>query len=122
MPAWQLTAVALVDPAGHAYPAEQGPVHAEVARPGVPPNSPAGQLTHTEAPTREYVPAAQAVQLDRVADAVNRPAGHWEHVPAPAALKLPGWQGTAVADVEPAGHAYLRRTSRHAARIYISKI
>ncbi len=117
MPGWQLTAVALVDPAGHAYPAKQGPVHAEVPRPCVPPNCPAGQLTHTEAPTREYVPTAQAVQLGRVADAVNRPAGHWEHVPAPEALKLPGWQGTAVADVEPAGHAYLRRQQNTGGRL-----
>ena len=57
LPAGQLTAVALTDAAGHAYPALQLPEHPAVARPDVDPYRPAAQSTHTLAPVREYLPA-----------------------------------------------------------------
>ncbi len=84
-PAGQMAAVALVEPAGQAYPGAQGPVqegdvaaatpyrppaqgpvHADVGRARVAPNTPGGQLTHvallTAPRTALYVPSPHGVQ------------------------------------------------------------
>ena len=63
----------LVDPAAHAYPAVQLPLHADDDRPAVAPNVPGGH-------------AAVQPALDRPAVAPYVPAGHALHIPAP--LKL----------------------------------
>jgi len=95
-PAGQAVAVALVDPAGQAYPAVQLPVQDGVVRPVVEPKVPAGQGdVHAATPTPAedpYLPAAQEV-----------------HVPAAARLYVPGGQMDAVALVDPAGQAYPAR-------------
>ncbi len=82
-PGGQMDAVALVDPATHAYPAVQlavqldtdkpdtdpyrpashGPVQAAVDMAVVAPNSPALQLVQTPAPTRLYVPTGHATAV-----------------------------------------------------------
>ena len=59
MPAGQVTAVALTDAGGHAYPAVQGPVHVADGKPAVDPYTPAGQSVHDPAPATEYLPAGQ---------------------------------------------------------------
>ncbi len=51
-PALHRAAVALVDPAGQAYPGAHGPVQVAEGRAEVPPNRPAGQGTHTLAPCK----------------------------------------------------------------------
>ncbi len=61
VPAAHTVAVALVDPAGHACPALQGPLHRAVLKPAtVTLNQvPAGQSLHAPAPARLYCPAGQ---------------------------------------------------------------
>ncbi len=125
-PAWHSTAVALVDPAGHACPAAQSPVHVGRATPEVLPNDPPGHGVHPAAPGPLYWPAGHstavalvdpagqaypAVQLPLHTDVapaaeLNVPAGHAEHDAAPASLYCPAGHCTAVALVEPTGHAY----------------
>jgi hypothetical protein len=130
VPAGHTVAVALVDPAGHAYPALQVPLHRAVLNPtAVTLNQvPAGQSVHDPAPARLYWPAGQinAVALvDSAAHAypavqlplqvavfkpssvvLNQvPAGQLLHDPAPARLYRPAGQMDAVALVDPAAHA-----------------
>ena len=70
-PAGHVTWVALMDPAGHAYPAVQFPEHAAVASADTFPKVPGGHKVHTAAPTKEYCPAAHATWVADV-----EPAGH----------------------------------------------
>ncbi len=92
-PAAQIAAVALVDPAGHAYPSEHGPLHAAVVRPATDPNVPAGhgavQAAVGSPRVSPYKPALQLLQ-----------------VPAPRTLNFPTTQMAAVGLVDPATHAY----------------
>ena len=53
VPGWHSTAVELVDPAGHAYPAPHGPEHVAKGRPVAPPYVPAGHELHDPAPDSE---------------------------------------------------------------------
>jgi hypothetical protein len=93
LPATQIEAVGLVDPAAHAYPALQFPLHAGVVRPEVVPYVPAG-----------HAPVHPAV--DSPDDAPYRPAAHTLHDPDPLKLYHPAPHTIAVAEVLPAGHAY----------------
>ena len=54
VPAGQLTAVELVDPAGHTYPALQLPEHAATDMADVDPYRPGAQFVHTPAPATLY--------------------------------------------------------------------
>jgi hypothetical protein len=63
--------VALVDPAGHAYPAVQFPEHPADANPVTLPYSPALQLVQLPAPVRLYWPAGHVTAV-----ALVDPAGH----------------------------------------------
>jgi hypothetical protein len=91
-PAGQGAWVADADPAAHAYPALQLPVHPAVVKPAVDPYRPAGQFVHVTAAPVLYCPAAQgAVQA-----AVGRPwvdpyvpAGQLVHAVDPAVEYLP---------------------------------
>jgi hypothetical protein len=85
--------VGLVDPAGHAYPAVQFPLHAGVVRPEVAPYVPAG-----------HAPVHPAVGSP--ADAPYRPGAHGLHTPDPVKLKEPAAHRMAVAEVLLVGHAY----------------
>ncbi len=60
-----------VDPAGHAYPAVQFPLHADVFIAAEAPNRPAAHTMHDDAPALLYCPAAQ---VDTVA--LVDPVGH----------------------------------------------
>jgi hypothetical protein len=71
VPAGQATAVALVDPGGHAYPAVQGPEHELLVSALALPNTPPGHGVHNDAPPRLYVPTGQAT-----AEALVDPGGH----------------------------------------------
>ena len=78
-PAGHMDAVALVLPAGQAYPAVQLPLHADDVNPPVAPYVPPGHWTHATAPARLYCPAAHApLQAEVVSREVdpNCPAGH----------------------------------------------
>ena len=81
-----------MDPATHAYPALQFPLHSAVVRLGRAPYFPAGhrlvQLALGRPEVAPYRPAAQSVQLA-----------------APVTLYFPGVQMAAVADADPAAHA-----------------
>ncbi len=105
MPAGQVTAVALTDAGGHAYPAVQGPLHAADGRPAVDPYTPAGQSVHDPAPANEYRPAGQMDAVELTDPATHAyPALHapsqlddWYPVPDP---NRPGVHGpTQVLDV-----------------------
>ena len=54
VPTGHSSAVALVLPAAHAYPAVQLPLHAAVAAPGVAPNVPPGHNVQALAPAKLY--------------------------------------------------------------------
>jgi hypothetical protein len=82
-----------VEPAGHANPALHGPEHAELDRPATAPYWPAGH-----GPLHDALPPA--------AENPNRPAAQFVHTAAPLVLYLPAGHVWAVADVDPAGHAY----------------
>jgi hypothetical protein len=121
--------VALVDPAGHAYPAVQLPLQVAVRRPveaGLY-QVPAGQKEHDPDPARLYRPTGQtdavafldpaghaypAMQLPLQAAVLapeatpNLPAGHSLHDHAPATLYCPAVHMDAVAFLDPEGHAY----------------
>jgi hypothetical protein len=107
------------------YPAVQFPEHAADVRPGVPPYCPAAHTVHAAAPAREYRPTGHSVPLTlpatqkyptvqllehaadvRPATLPYSPAPHCVHAPAPPSEYVPATHCTAVADVEPAGHAY----------------
>ena len=93
MPAPHRTALAFVDPAGHAYPGAHGPLQLLVIAPVTSPYRPAshGPLQPAVALplTLPYSPALQAT-----------------HTLAPVKLYCPALHCTAVAFVDPAGHAY----------------
>ena len=79
LPSGHIAAVALVDPATHAYPAAQLPLHAADGRPAVAPYVPAGHALHTPAPLKLYCPAGHTTAV-----AFVDPATH-----AYPALQLP---------------------------------
>ncbi len=108
LPAGQIAAVALVDPATQKYPAVQLPEHPGDDRPdidpydpaaqgavhdatpmlGLAPYSPALQFVHVAAPPREYLPAGQPVQVDdelALTAALAVPAAQALHEPPPGA-------------------------------------
>jgi hypothetical protein len=93
LPAEQMDAVAITDPATHANPALQFPLHAGADRPAKAPNRPG---------------AHAAVHAAIVSPVVfpNRPAGQSTHTPAPNRLYQPTGQMAAVALVEPATQRY----------------
>jgi hypothetical protein len=127
VPGRHINAVALVDPATHACPAAQLPLHAGDDSPCSAPNRPAAHKMHDAAPASEYLPAAQtdavalvdpsaqaypAAQLPlHAADgspgtAPYRPAAQDVHDDDPASEYLPAGHTDAVALVDPAAHAY----------------
>lgn len=107
------------EPAGHAYPALQGPVHSDDVRPWPWPNLPAVQFRHTAAPDELYLPGGHKVAL---AEPVGHeePAGHRAAVAFvdPARQKYPAAQGPVqlmdvtfwVPPYRPAGHCRNKRT------------
>ncbi len=107
LPAGQADAVLLVEPATHAYPAAQDPLHALDVSPEVLPNLPPGHaLVHvgdTIPGVDPYRPAGQGVHDPAPSTSPNRPAGHTVHAAAPARLNCPA--GHARACVAPAEHA-----------------
>jgi hypothetical protein len=126
-PAGKVAAVALVDPAMHAYPALQLSVQDATGMAGVAPNRPAAQEKHTPAPDRLYLPAGHVAAVALVDPAMHaypavqlsvqeatgmagvapyRPAAQEMHTPAPDRLYFPGGHVAAVALVDPAMHAY----------------
>jgi hypothetical protein len=112
-PAWHSNAVALVDPAGHTYPAVQGPVHVDTVRPVPDPKKPASQgpvHVDTVMPVDDpYRPAGHCpLQADVVAATVvpKVPSGHTVQAAAPASAYCPATHCTAVLFVLPAGHAF----------------
>jgi hypothetical protein len=92
-PAAHGTTVGVVEPEGHAYPAEQGPVHDDVATPGTAPYVPAG-----------HGPVHDALLMAGLAP--YRPAAHALHVLAPLKLYVPAGHVADVEFVDPAAHAY----------------
>jgi hypothetical protein len=67
--------VALVDPAGHAYPALQLPLHAALVKPRAAPKVPPGHgVAEAAAPVGQYEPAGQA--STHVSLAVALPPAH----------------------------------------------
>ncbi len=85
--------MAFVDPAAHAYPALQFPLHVSTDKPAVDPKRPAGH---------------GAVHEGDVSPLVfpNRPAAHDVHALWPRTLYVPGRQIDAVALMDPTAHAY----------------
>jgi hypothetical protein len=104
-PAVHITAVALADPAGQAYPAVQLTMH-ELFRATSELHRPAAQGAHDPAPLVLNWPAAHMTAV-----ALMDPAGHANpavqllHEPAPPALNRPAEQRPVEALVDPAGHA-----------------
>lgn len=96
VPAGQMFAVALVLPAGQAYPAGHWPLQPGLVKPVTFPNAPAVQL------------ALQFADVNPVVDPY-RPALQLLHVPDPLKLNLPMGQMLPVALVVPTGHAYPAR-------------
>ncbi len=91
-PSGHIDAVALTDPAAHAYPAWQAPVQAAVVNLGSDPNLPAGQSVHDSAPLKLYVPAEHLAVGNRL----------------PAGQLYPAVQGPVqLDDVWPADKPYL---------------
>ena len=85
--------MALVEPAGQAYPAVQTPLQLDDVSPVVLPNAPA---------------LHRPLQLALVSPELlpYTPAGHALHDPDPITLYVPTPHSTAVLLMEPAGHAY----------------
>lgn len=82
-----------VEPAGHAYPALQFPVHALETVPGTDPYRPAGQgPEHAGEGSPEVVPYV--------------PAGHRVQDPEPAREYEPKGHAVALGDVDPGPHTY----------------
>ena len=92
-PRGHCTAVALTEPAGQAYPAGHSPLQLGAVRPVDEPYAPPGhkplQLAFVSPALDPYRPAAQGVHVAAL------PTEYW-----------PAGHSTAVALVEPAGHAY----------------
>ena len=87
------TAVAFVDPAGHAYPAAHASLQLDDVRPVALPKRPAGHCPLQSLPVKPGVDP-------------NRPAAHAVHTLAPPTLNLPAGHTLAVADVDPDGQVY----------------
>jgi hypothetical protein len=85
--------VALVDPATHAYPARQGPVHPDTVTPGKLPYLPGSHGAVQEGEVRPLLPP-------------YCPAGQSLQAPAPTREYLPGPHRDVVGVTDPAGHAY----------------
>ncbi len=98
--------MAFVDPAGQAYPAVQAPHEAAPTEL----NWPAAHMTAVALvdPAGQAYPAVQLAAQGAARDTseLHRPAAHDAHVLAPLALNWPAAHMTAVALVDPAGHAY----------------
>ena len=75
-PSGHINAVALVDPAAHAYPAWQDPVHCELDVLLFEPNLPAGQSVQDPPPLKLYVPAKHFAVGTRVPAGQLYPAVH----------------------------------------------
>lgn len=112
-PGWQGTAVAFVEPSGHAYPGAHAPEQATEVDPALNPNEPAGQRVPVVLvmPSMHVQPASALhapVQPDDACPDVEpyRPAGQGRQAPEPAPLNVPAAHNTAVALRDPAGHAY----------------
>ena len=92
-PATHRLAVGDAEPAGHAYPAVQFPLHNTDTRPDTDPNVPAGhgplQADDDSPKLLPYVPTGQLT-----------------HTPAPPTLYFPATHTLAVELADPAGHAY----------------
>lgn len=93
VPGAHMDAVALVDPAGHAYPGAHGPVQDVFVAPVALPKRPA---------------AHGPLQLPLNSPVVfpNVPRGHWLHAPSPGALYSPTGHCTGVLLVLPGAHTY----------------
>ncbi len=98
-PAGQMDTVALVDPAGHVYPAAHNPTQPAVAWP---PTSPYRPALHGPV----HVARAMAVEAPCL------PAGQGVHAAAPARENCPAGHVVWVADALPAGQAYLEGGGR----------
>jgi hypothetical protein len=88
VPGGHTTAVALVEPEGHAYPARQLPEQLLFVRADVAPKVPAGQGAQWLAPAALDVPAGHAYRVG-VVDPVPLhmyPAEQGRHAPAPPSL------------------------------------
>ena len=111
LPATHWLAVAVVDPAAHAYPAVHAPVHWLVVAPAAP-YRPASQGPTHWALVWAVVPYRPAAQLPVQADVVRpavapyRPAAQSVQTPEPATEYLPATHSSAVALVEAAAQAY----------------
>ncbi len=92
VPAGQVDAVALVDPAGHVYPAEHAPLHNADTCPAHP-NLPAS-----------HCPLHELFESPTVAP--NKPGAQVVQLAAPAVLYRPAGHKRAVALVEPTGQEY----------------
>ena len=124
LPNGHINAVAVVEPAAHAYPAVQLPVQAGVDNPAVLPYKPTAQLVHAPAPLTLNLPtghmnavpfveplaqAYPAVQLSVQPGVVSpdempyTPALQFVQTPAPARLYVLTGHSTTVPFVEPAG-------------------
>jgi hypothetical protein len=93
LPAGHSNAVAVTEPAGHAYPAVHRPLHRDEFMPMVAPKRPAGQKP-------------LQVGRPRAGESPYRPAGHMVHADDPATLNWPAGHCTAVELTDPAGHTY----------------
>ena len=108
-------------------PTSHGPLQLAVVRPALDPYSPALQFVHTPAPGPLYVPSGHSDAVDDTEPAAHTypalhgpehnadgspallpyvPAGHIEHDPDPDGANLPAGHWDAVADTDPATHAY----------------
>ena len=107
MPAAHWAAVAVVDPATHAYPAAQLPLHAADGRPAVAPYVPAGHALHNPAPLKLYWPTPHITAVAFVDPATQ----------ACPALQLPlhpALDRPAVAPYVPAGHGAVQEADARA--------
>lgn len=86
--------MALVEPAGHMYPAVHSPLHVDAFMPGWFPKYPVPQLLHPVAPPVLYFPARHTLAFSGVVEGPGQeyPAGQGAHAPAPDALYWPAGQ------------------------------
>ncbi len=108
VPRGHCTAVPLVDPAGHAYPAVHVPLHIDDDdRPVSLAHFPAAHRVQLVLPVAlVYCPGLHGTQPLEPAAALKVPAAQEGQVDVPPALYLPAEQMDAVALVEPEGQAY----------------
>ncbi len=91
-PGGHCTAAGTTEPAGQAYPRSQAPLHSGVVRPAWLPKRPPGH-----SPLQFAVPSAVVLP--------NLPAAQSRQMPVPAREYVPAGHATAVALVDPSGHA-----------------